>query len=109
MNNFLEFINTDIEGKKEFILSLPTKTKINRRKLNQTLDMFLEKYNEYSDNLLKYINAKAKSIVKIEEKDFTSYNDKIKKLERVKFLMNPINTYLEKMGFDTLLYKINNY
>lgn len=109
MNNFLEFINTDIEGKREFIASLPTKTKINRRKLNQTLDMFLEKYNEYSDNLLKYINAKAKSIVKLEDKDYTSYNDKIKKLEHVKFLMNPINTYLEKMGFDTLLYKINNY
>ena len=38
MNNFLEFISKDIDGKKEQIGSLPVKTKVNKKKYNETLD-----------------------------------------------------------------------
>ena len=54
------------------------------------------------------------SVIKVEPTDnINDLRNKIKEkvvsLERVKFLLNPSNTYLEKMGFDTLIYQINNY
>ena len=47
MNNFLEFINKDIDGKRVFIDTLPTKTKTNKRKFNETLEEYALKYHEY--------------------------------------------------------------
>ena len=45
MNNFLDFISNDIEVKKTLISSLPTKTKTNIKKFNETIDEFSSKYN----------------------------------------------------------------
>lgn len=110
MNNFLEFINKDIEGKRTQLESLPQKTKTNKKKFNTTIDEMITKYQEYEAVVYKYITVKAKSL---DIKDETPSDDKNKQkvieLEQVKFLLNPENTYLEKMGFDTLLYQINNY
>ena len=110
MNNFLEFINKDIEGKKALIESLPTKTKTNKKKFNETLEEMLAKYRDYEQTVYKYITVKAASLDTYQP----SSEDESKKaavvsLERLKFLLNPVNTYLEKMGFDTLIYQINNY
>ena len=38
MDNFYEFIKKDIEAKKALVETMPTKTKTNKRKFNQTLD-----------------------------------------------------------------------
>ena len=43
MNNFLEFINKDIDGKKEQITSLPVRTKVNKKKYNDTLELIIDK------------------------------------------------------------------
>ena len=109
-NSFLEFINKDIEGKKNYIDTLPTKTKANKKKFNATLEEYALKYREYEKAVYKYLTIKAKSL---DVKDETPTNDKSKEkveaLEHIKFLLNPSNTYLEKMGFDTLLFQLNNY
>ena len=110
MNNFLEFINKDIEGKKENIQSMPTKTKANKKKFNDTIAEYTKKYQDYKDKLFKYMSVKAASLSKVDKgEDINKIKEKVVSLERVKFLLNPSNTYLEKMGFDTLIYQINNY
>ena len=110
MNNFLEFINKDIDGKRAYIETLPTKTKTNKKKFNEALDEMIEKYREYEANVYKYITVKAKSLdIKDDESSEDNNKEKVESLEYLKFLLNPDNTYLEKMGFDTLLYQINNY
>lgn len=110
MNNFLEFINKDIEGKKENLASMPTKTKTNKKKVNDTIAAYQKKYEDYKEKLFKYMSVKAQSLSKSEKSDnLSKIKEKVVSLERVKFLLNPSNTYLEKMGFDTLIYQINNY
>lgn len=110
MNNFLEFINKDIEGKRTLLASMPTRTKTNKKNFNSTLDEMIKKYQDYESNVFKYLTAKSKSLSKFEDTDsLEKTKEKIVNLERIKFLLNPSNTYLEKMGFDTLLYQINNY
>ena len=110
MNNFLEFINKDIDAKKTLITSLPTKTITNKKKFNETLASILEKYTEYQLNIKNYLLAKSRSFeVKEENENIEKLKEKVITLEHVKFLLNPSNTYFEKMGFDSLLYQINNY
>ena len=109
-SNFLEFINKDIEGKKNLLQSLPTRTKTNKKAFNKEIEGILAKYQEYEANIYKYITVKAKSIdIKDSPKSLEQTKERVVALERVKFLLNPSNTYIEKMGFDTLLYQINNY
>jgi len=110
MNNFYEYIEKDIEAKKNLISSLPTRTKTNIKKFNSTIDSVREKYSLYKDNVKKYLLAKNKSFtIKDEEKNLEKLNDKVSSLQNIMFLLNPLNTYVEKMGFDTLLYEINRY
>lgn len=109
MNNFLEFINKDIEAKKILISTLPNKTKTNKKKFNETLDDIIERYEEYKTSIRNYLIAKAKSFEIKESSDLGKLTNRLETLENVKFLLNPTNTYLEKMGFDDLLYQINNY
>src|SRR5574344_431889 len=110
MNNFLEFIEKDIEAKKVLIGTLPVKTKTNKKKLNETLDDILEKYEDYKLNTKNYLIAKCRSLEIKEDKDSTDkIKSRIEALEQVKFLLNPTNSYFEKMGFDTLMYQINNF
>ena len=110
MNNFLDFINSDVEVKKTLLSSLPTNTKTNIKKLNETIDEFLSKYEKYKDSVYKYIKAKNKSI-KIEpvKRDTNKYIDKINTLQEVRKIFNPYNTFYEKMGFDELVYRLSNY
>ena len=108
MNNFLEFINKDIDGKKAQISTLPVRTKVNKKKYNETLDKMSDKYKTYKDNVLKYLEVKAKNIVKLNKvDDDEQLIAEINKLEGAKNLLNPYNTFVEKMGFDSLLYQLN--
>lgn len=109
-NNFLDFIKKDIEAKKTLISTLPTKTMTNKKKVNSTIDATKGKYLDYADNVRNYINAK-KNAIKIPTSDgnLEQLRERVKHLEYVKSLLNPINSYFEKLGFDTLLYEINNY
>lgn len=110
MNNFNEFITKDIEAKKELIATMPTKTKTNKRKFNQTLEDIIDTYEDYKSNIKNYLIAKARKLdIEEEKQNIERLKSKIVDLEHLKFLLNPSNTYFEKMGFDSLLYKINNF
>ena len=110
MNNFYEFIEKDIEAKKTLIGTMPTKTKTNKRKFNQTLDDIKDTYEDYKANIKNYLIAKGRKLdIEEEKQNIEKLKDKIEELEHLKFLLNPSNTYFEKMGFDSLLYKINNF
>jgi len=110
MDNFYEFIKKDIDAKKTLIGTLPTKTKTNKRKFNQTLEDIKEIYESYKTNIKNYLIAKARKLDIEEEKhNIEKLKEKIEDLEHLKFLLNPSNTYFEKMSFDSLLYKINNF
>ena len=109
-NNFLEFINKDIEAKKTLITTTPTKTKTNRKKYNENIEEIKKKYEEYQSGIRNYLLAKSKSLnIKEEEENIDKITERVETLEHVKFLLNPSNTYFEKMGFDDLLYQLNNY
>ena len=110
MNNFLNFIEEDIEAKKTLIDTLPTRTKVNKRNFNEKIDSIIEKYEVYRASLLKYINSKSSKLkLKPENKNLEKLNEEVANLEHVRFVLNPMNTYIEKMGFDSLLYEINHY
>lgn len=110
MNNFLEFITNDIEAKKTLISTMPVKTKINISNYNNKVESMIERYNIYAAGVKKYIQIKSKSFnIKSTKKDTSKLKKEIEKLEQVRFLSNPLNSYFEKMKFDTLLYKISNY
>ena len=99
MNNFLEFIKKDIEAKKALVSTMPTKTKTNVKKLNNTIDTIESKYIVYKSSLVNYLLAKRRSfILKDDDKDVNTdkLNEKIIDLEHVKFLLNPSNTFLKR-------------
>lgn len=109
MINFLEFIDKDITAKKTLISTMPVKTKTNIKKYNNTLDDMKNKYCDYKSSVYNYLLAKSRSFNLKNEKDtIDKVTDKVVNLERVKFLLNPTNTYFEKMSFDVLLYQLNN-
>ena len=110
MNNFLEFINEDINAKKTLIDTMPTRTKANKKKYNEKIDEIAKKYENYKTSLLKYINSKAIRLnIKPIQKKLEKLSEEVANLEHVRFVLNPLNTYVEKMGFDSLLYEINHY
>lgn len=110
MSNFSNFISEDIEAKKTLISVLPTNTKTNIKKYNEKLDIISSKYKEYKKSVKKYIDTKSKTFnIKNNLKDVAKLNEELTSLEHIKFILNPSNTYLEKMGFDSLLYQISNY
>lgn len=110
MNNFFEFIKKDVEAKKTLISTLPTKTKTNKKKFNLELEKIRKKYTEYEKSVKNYLTAKSDKIeIKDKKGDIEKLNSKIAELEEVKKILNPNNTYIEKMGFDTLIYQISNF
>lgn len=109
MINFKEFIDKDITAKKTLITTLPTKTKTNQKKYNDQIEQMIQKYSQYQKSVRAYLEAKAKSFEVLENHDtIDQLNEKVEQLEHIRFLLNPTNTYLEKMGFDDLLYQLNN-
>ena len=101
MNNFLDFILKDIETKTAILSSLPTKTKTNQKKYNAQIDEMHKKYSDYKSNLRNYLLAKNRSfeVKETKQTDIEALNEKVVALEHVKFLLNPSNTYLEKLDW----------
>ncbi|MGM9877723.1 MAG: hypothetical protein ACI33S_03645 [Bacilli bacterium] len=110
MNNFLDFITRDIASKKTMITSMPSKTKTNKKKINATIEEIEEKYKVYKDNVKNYLIVKSHSFeIKEDNKEYEKVKKEVISLEQLRFLLNPSNTYIEKLGFDELLYQINNF
>lgn len=109
-NNFLEFIENDIDAKKTLLSNLPLKTKTNKKKFNEVLESIEEKYSDCKNDVKNYLMAKNRSFaIKEDDKNIDKLKEKVTSLEEIRVLLNPSNTYIEKLGFDTLLYQINRY
>lgn len=110
MATFLDFINEDIEAKRALIATLPTKTKANIKSYNLKMDEIARKYQTYEDAVEKYLLTKARSFEqKPIEKKIDAYSDTVDELEHVAYILNPTNSYIEKMGFDDILFELRHY
>ena len=110
MSNFLEFINSDIEAKKTLLSSMPINNKTNIKKYNEKIASIYENYGYYKESVLKYLKAKSESF---ECNDSSPDTEELKKqfdeYKHMKFILNPMNSFKEKMGLDNLIYDIHNY
>ncbi len=110
MNSFLDFIDNDIEAKKTLLSSLPTNNKTNIRKYNEKIASIYENYEYYKESVLNYLKAKSESFhCKREERDTETLMNQFEEYKHMKFILNPMNSFMEKMGLDDLLYDIHNY
>lgn len=110
MSNFLKFIEDDIQAKRTLFSTMPTKTKRDIKKYNEKIDQTMNIYEGYRANVKKYLEAKSRSFnIKCRDVNLEKLKKHVSALERVRFLLNPLNTYFEKMGFDNLIYQISNY
>ena len=110
MNNFLEFINNDIEAKKTLLSALPTNSKTNKKKYNEKIASIEKSYLKYKDGVLKYLQAKSDSFQgKPEKRNTEELQKQFDEYRHMKFILNPMNSFMEKIGFDDLLYDIRNY
>lgn len=110
MSSFLRFIEDDIDAKKTLISTMPTNNKRNQKKYYEKIEDILSKYVDYKDSVYKYITIKSKSFaLKEENENEQVLRSRVKDLEHLRFILNPSNTYIEKMGFDNLLYQIRHY
>ena len=62
MNNFLEFIQKDIEVKKKELSLMPVKSKKSKKVYNDTLKKYSETYKNYKEDVLKYMKVKLKKM-----------------------------------------------
>lgn len=110
MSNFLKFIDEDIEAKKTLIATMPTRTKRDIKKYNARIAIIEKKYEEYKTRVKKYLDTKNKSFdIKQSDDNAEKLRDRVNTLEQVRFILNPSNTYLEKLRFDKLVFEISNY
>lgn len=110
MNNFLEFINNDIEAKKTLLSSMPINNKTNIKKYNEKISSIYNDYAYYKEGVLKYMNAKSESFEASKEaKNTEKLMKQFEEYKHMKFILNPMNSFKEKMELDDLLYDIHNY
>ena len=110
MENFLDFIKGDIESKTTFLDSQPVNTKTNIKKFNENVDTILEKYNSYKTSVKKYLDIKSETLcVPKENRDLDELEREVNDARYVLTILNPVNTFFEKLGFDKILYKLNHY
>lgn len=110
MNNFLEFIDNDIEAKKTLLSSMPINNKTNIKKYNEKIASIYENYEYYKESVLKYLQAKSESFECSDKKvDIEKISKEFEEYRHMKFILNPMNSFKEKMGLDNLFYDIHNY
>ena len=110
MNNFLEFIDNDIEAKKTLLSSMPINNKTNIKKYNEKIASIYENYEYYKESVLKYLKAKSDSFECADTpSNKEELEEQLNEYKHMKFILNPMNSFKEKMGLDNLIYDIHNY
>ena len=110
MNSFLDFIDNDIEAKKTLLSSMPINNKTNVKKYNEKIASIYENYEYYKSSVLKYLKAKSDSFECSDEiRNTEELMKQFDEYKHMKFILNPMNSFKEKMGLDNLLYDIHNY
>ena len=110
MMNFKEYISNDISEKKVLIDLLPKNTARRKEKFINTLVEIKDKYQDTKGSLSKFINYKYEKLLpKKTNKNTTSEEKELEKLNELLTLGNPLTTLYEKMGFDLILYDLMHY
>lgn len=110
MNSFLDFILNDIDAKKTLLSSMPINNKTNIKKYNEKLASVYENYEYYKESVLNYLKAKSNSFDNMDDNvDFSKLENELNELKYIKFMFNPMNSHIEKLGIDNLLYDIRHY
>lgn len=111
MPNFLNFISEDIDAKTTLLSTMPVNTKLKKKKYNDKIEEMSETYMNYRMSVKKYLDIKSKSLDIKEDlnTNLEKVSKKVNELQHARFILNPMNTYFEKMGFDSLIYSISNY
>lgn len=112
MNNFLEFIQKDIEVKKKELSLMPVKSKKSKKVYNDTLKKYSETYKNYKEDILKYMKVKLK---KMTSKSIQN-KEEIDRIEKeiinfefdIKFF-NAKNTYYEKLNLENYIYILEHF
>ena len=105
----IDFLNNDIQDKKDFLKELPLKTKRNKVSFNETLEQYANEYNEYKQVLLSKLKEKVDNFkIEEEEQDNKLFN-RINFLKKDMFILNPDNIEYEKLGLDVNLYILKNF
>lgn len=112
MNNFLEFIQKDIEVKKKELSLMPVKSKKSKKVYNDTLKKYSETYKNYKEDVLKYMKVKLK---KMTSKSIQN-KEEIDRIEKeiinfefdIKFF-NAKNTYYEKLNLENYIYILEHF
>ena len=112
MNNFLEFIQKDIEVRKKELSLMPVKSKKSKKVYNDTLKKYSETYKNYKEDVLKYMKVKLK---KMTSKSIQN-KEEIDRIEKeiinfefdIKFF-NAKNTYYEKLNLENYIYILEHF
>ena len=105
----IDFLNNDIQEKKDFLKELPLKTKRNKISFNETLEQYANEYNEYKQVILSKLKEKVDNFkIEEEEQDNKLFN-RINFLKKDMFILNPDNIEYEKLGLDVNLYILKNF
>lgn len=108
--NFRDYIFSDIDEKKVFLNTLPQNTKPRRSKYNETVDGIKEEYNGHKEMMANYINYKYDKLMPVKvDKNIEDKCKELLKLKRLLMLGNPSTSYIERLGFDVVLYELMHY
>ena len=108
--NFREYILSDIEEKKNFLTTLPQNTKVRRDKYRNTISEMKATYEDHKKMLANFMNYKFDKLIPLKsERNIEDKCKELLKLKRLLMLGNPNTSYIEKLGFDIVLYELMHY
>ena len=108
--NFRDYILGDIEEKTAFLKTLPTNTVVRRKKLNSTIEDMKKTYGSHKDMVRNFINYKYDKLMPVKmEKNLEDKCKNLIILKRLLTLGNPNTTYMERLGFDMVMYELMHY
>lgn len=110
MFNFKDYIETDIEEKKEIINVMPTNTVARKKKYVETVQQIKEEYENHKNSVSQFINYNYEKLLPKEE--IVNNKEQLErkyKLEKLMDLDNSLTTYYEKMNLDQCIYVLMHY
>lgn len=114
MNSFVEFLNEDVNAKKELITTMPMRLKKDKIIFNNRLDEIITKYSKYKEVVLKeLVKRYNKEKIQVRTEDNTTkaknIENKISEIEKYINYTNPINTFFDKLDFYKYFYILYRY
>ncbi len=110
--NFKEYIDKDIEDKKNLLELLPMNTEARVKKYKDTIDNIIRVYQPSIESTKKYIDYKYNKL-------YPTKIDRTQQIEQIKSKItvykenlistNPNTSYYERLGFDMLIFELEHY